>query len=159
MQLQYRLLDARLGDQFPLPAYATDGSAGLDLRAMVEAPLTLNPGDTELLPTGLAIHIGDAGYAGMILPRSGLGHKHGIVLGNLVGRWLSGETVPPLVVGTDNSPASNLDVYQWLARQQGLSLPVPEAKPSGKRVYSRFIADGGYTLRYPDFRAGYATLL
>ncbi len=85
MQLQYRLLDARLGDQFPLPAYATDGSAGLDLRAMVEAPLTLNPGDTELLPTGLAIHIGDAGYAGMILPRSGLGHKHGIVLGNLVG--------------------------------------------------------------------------
>lgn len=85
MQLQYRLLDARLGDQFPLPAYATDGSAGLDLRAMVEAPLTLNPGDTELLPTGLSIHIGDAGYAGMILPRSGLGHKHGIVLGNLVG--------------------------------------------------------------------------
>lgn len=81
------------------------------------------------------------------------------LLGNLVGRWLSGETVPPLVVGTDNSPASNLDVYQWLARQQGLSLPVPEAKPSGKRVYSRFIADGGYTLRYPDFRAGYATLL
>jgi len=85
MQLQYRLLDARLGDQFPLPAYATDGSAGLDLRAMVEAPLTLSPGDTELLPTGLAIHIGNAGYAGMILPRSGLGHKHGIVLGNLVG--------------------------------------------------------------------------
>ena len=85
MQLQYRLLDARLGDQFPLPAYATDGSAGLDLRAMVEAPLTLNPGDTELLPTGLSFHIGDAGYAGMILPRSGLGHKHGIVLGNLVG--------------------------------------------------------------------------
>ena len=85
MQLQYRVLDARLGDQFPLPAYATDGSAGLDLRAMVEAPLTLNPGDTELLPTGLSIHIGDAGYAGMILPRSGLGHKHGIVLGNLVG--------------------------------------------------------------------------
>ena len=65
----------------------------------------------------------------------------------LVGRWLSGETVPPLVVGTDNSPASNLDAYQWLARQQGLSLPVPEAKPSGKRVYSRFIADGGYALR------------
>ncbi len=85
MQLQYRLLDARLGDPFPLPAYATDGSAGLDLRAMVDAPLTLSPGDTELLPTGLAIHIGDSGYAGMILPRSGLGHKHGIVLGNLVG--------------------------------------------------------------------------
>jgi len=85
MELQYQLLDPRLGDQFPLPAYATDGSAGLDLRAMVDAPLTLHPGDTELLPTGLAIHIGDPGYAGMILPRSGLGHKHGIVLGNLVG--------------------------------------------------------------------------
>lgn len=85
MELQYRLLDPRLGDQFPLPAYATDGSAGLDLRAMVDAPLTLNPGDTELLPTGMAIHIGDSGYAGLILPRSGLGHKHGIVLGNLVG--------------------------------------------------------------------------
>ncbi len=85
MKLQYRVLDTRLGDAIPLPHYATDGSAGLDLRAMVEAPLTLNPGDTELLPTGLSIHIGDAGYAGMILPRSGLGHKHGIVLGNLVG--------------------------------------------------------------------------
>ncbi len=81
------------------------------------------------------------------------------LLGNLVGRWLAGETVPPLVVGTDNSPASNLDVYQWLAQQQGLSLPVPAAKPSGKRVHSRFIADRGYTLRSPDFRAGYATLL
>lgn len=85
MELQYQLLDPRLGDTFPLPAQATSGSAGLDLRAMVAAPLTLRPGDTELLPTGLAIHIGDPGYAGMILPRSGLGHKHGIVLGNLVG--------------------------------------------------------------------------
>lgn len=85
MELQYRLLDPRLGADFPLPAHATGGSAGLDLRAMVEAPLTLQPGDTELLPTGLAIHIADPGYAGLILPRSGLGHKHGIVLGNLVG--------------------------------------------------------------------------
>ena len=85
VELQYRLLDPRLGEEFPLPAYATDGSAGLDLRAMVEAPLTLAPGDTSLLPTGLAIHISDPAYAGLILPRSGLGHKHGIVLGNLVG--------------------------------------------------------------------------
>lgn len=85
MELQYRLLDPRLGDQYPLPAYATEGSAGLDLRAMLEAPLTLAPGDTTLLPTGLSIHISDPGYAGVILPRSGLGHKHGIVLGNLVG--------------------------------------------------------------------------
>ncbi|WP_272975150.1 dUTP diphosphatase, partial [Alcanivorax jadensis] len=78
-------LDTRLGDTIPLPHYATDGSAGLDLRAMVKEPLTLEPGQTELLPTGMAIHISDPGYAGMILPRSGLGHKHGIVLGNLVG--------------------------------------------------------------------------
>jgi dUTP pyrophosphatase len=85
MKLQYRVLDPRLGDSIPLPHYATDGSAGLDLRAMVKELLRLEPGQTELLPTGMAIHISDPGYAGMILPRSGLGHKHGIVLGNLVG--------------------------------------------------------------------------
>lgn len=85
MQLQYRILDDRLGNEFPLPNYATGGSAGMDLRAMLTEPMTLQPGETQLIPTGLAIHIGDAAYAGMILPRSGLGHKHGIVLGNLVG--------------------------------------------------------------------------
>lgn len=85
MQLQYKVLDPRLGTDFPLPAYATAGSAGLDLRAMIEAPLEVAPAQTALIPTGLAIHIADAGFAGMVLPRSGLGHKHGIVLGNLVG--------------------------------------------------------------------------
>src|SRR5690606_37476459 len=83
--LQARILDPRLGQQWPLPAYATEGSAGLDLRAMLDAPLLLQPGQTSLLPTGLAIHIADPGLAAMILPRSGLGHKHGSVLGNLVG--------------------------------------------------------------------------
>ncbi len=83
--LQARILDPRLGQQWPLPTYATEGSAGLDLRAMLDAPLVLEPGQTHLLPTGLAIHIADPGLAAMILPRSGLGHKHGIVLGNLVG--------------------------------------------------------------------------
>lgn len=83
--LQARILDPRLGQQWPLPRYATEGSAGLDLRAMLEASLILEPGQTTLLPTGLAIHIADPGLAAMILPRSGLGHKHGIVLGNLVG--------------------------------------------------------------------------
>jgi dUTP pyrophosphatase len=82
-KLDVKILDARLRDQ--LPHYATPGSAGLDLRACVPAPLTLNPGQTELIPTGIAIHIADSGYAAVILPRSGLGHKHGIVLGNLVG--------------------------------------------------------------------------
>ena len=85
MQLQYKVLDARVGSEFPLPAYATGGSAGLDLRAMVKDTTVIEPGQTLLLPTGLAIYIEDPGYAGMILPRSGLGHKHGIVLGNLVG--------------------------------------------------------------------------
>ena len=78
-----KILDPRMQDQ--LPAYATPGSAGLDLRACLDAPLDIAPGETHLIPTGLAIHIGDPGYAAMILPRSGLGHKHGIVLGNLVG--------------------------------------------------------------------------
>ena len=83
--LQYRILDPRIGGEFPLPAYATDGAAGLDLRALLDAPLELAPGATTLIKTGLSIHIGDPGVAAMILPRSGLGHKHGIVLGNLVG--------------------------------------------------------------------------
>jgi len=81
--LDIRIRDGRLAEQ--LPAYATPGSAGLDIRACIDAPITLKPGDTSLVPSGMAIHIGDSGFAAMILPRSGLGHKHGIVLGNLVG--------------------------------------------------------------------------
>lgn len=81
--IDLKILDPRMRDQ--LPAYATGGSAGLDLRACIDAPLTIEPGETHLVPTGLAIHIADPGYAAIILPRSGLGHKHGIVMGNLVG--------------------------------------------------------------------------
>ena len=84
-RLQVRVLDSRLGSDWPLPAYATDGSAGLDLRACIAAPLLLEPGRAELVPTGLAIHLADPRLAAVLLPRSGLGHKHGIVLGNLVG--------------------------------------------------------------------------
>ena len=84
-QIEYKILDPRIGKEFPLPAYATPGSAGMDLRACLDEAITLTPGQTDLLPTGLAIHIGDPGLAAVILPRSGLGHKHGIVLGNLVG--------------------------------------------------------------------------
>jgi len=83
--LKVRILDARIGNEFPLPTYATAGSAGLDLRACLGAPLLLPAGKAELIPTGLAIHVEDPGLAAVILPRSGLGHKHGIVLGNLVG--------------------------------------------------------------------------
>ena len=83
--IELKVLDPRVGDSIPLPHYATDGSAGLDMRACIDAPLTVNPGDTVLVPTGLAIHIGDASLAAVLLPRSGLGHKHGLVLGNLTG--------------------------------------------------------------------------
>ena len=83
--IELKILDERLGREFPLPDYATAGSAGVDLRACVPAALTLEPGQTELIPSGMAIHIGDPSLAAVLLPRSGLGHKHGIVLGNLVG--------------------------------------------------------------------------
>lgn len=83
--LQVRVLDPRIGREYPLPQYATSGSAGVDLRACIDAPLEMKPGDTQLIPSGIAIHMADPGYAAIVLPRSGLGHKHGIVLGNLVG--------------------------------------------------------------------------
>ncbi len=84
-KVKLKVLDARLGRDFPLPQYATRGSAGLDLRACIESPLSCEPGATHLIPSGMAIHIDDPGLAAVVLPRSGLGHKHGIVLGNLVG--------------------------------------------------------------------------
>ena len=83
--IRLKILDPRLGAEFALPHYATEGAAGMDLRACIDAPLELNPGEARLLPTGLAIHIEDPNLAAVVLPRSGLGHKHGIVLGNLVG--------------------------------------------------------------------------
>lgn len=111
-KIQLKLLDERLGRSISLPEYATSGSAGLDLRACLEEPLLLNPGETKLIPTGMAIHIGDENLAAVILPRSGLGHKHGIVLGNLVGLidsdyqgqlfvscWNRGETLFTIEVG------------------------------------------------------------
>lgn len=84
-RMQVKILDERLGKEIPLPEYATAGSAGLDLRACIDTPIELRPGQTELIPTGMAIYIEDEGLAAQILPRSGLGHKHGVVLGNLVG--------------------------------------------------------------------------
>ncbi|WP_063654435.1 dUTP diphosphatase [Candidatus Arsenophonus triatominarum] len=84
-KIDIKILDPRVGNKFPLPTYATEGSAGLDLRACLDQAIKLEPGQTELLPTGLAVHIADQQLAAVILPRSGLGHKHGVVLGNLVG--------------------------------------------------------------------------
>lgn len=84
-ELEVRILDPRIGTEWPLPDYATEGSAGMDMRAMIDAPITLKPGETALVPSGLAIHLGDPSLAAVLLPRSGLGYKQGLVLGNLVG--------------------------------------------------------------------------
>ena len=102
--LDIRILDPRLGTTFPLPAYATAASAGLDLRAMLDAPLTLAPGESQLVPSGLAIHLADPGLCAIVLPRSGLGHKHGLVLGNLVG-LIDADYQGPLLISLWNRSA------------------------------------------------------
>jgi deoxyuridine 5'-triphosphate nucleotidohydrolase len=99
--VKMRILDPRIGREFPLPQHATDGSAGMDLRACIDAPLLLGPGNTELIPTGISIYIADTGLAAMLLPRSGLGHKNGIVLGNLVG-LIDSDYQGPLMVSVWN---------------------------------------------------------
>ncbi|WP_038498131.1 dUTP diphosphatase [Candidatus Palibaumannia cicadellinicola] len=100
-KIDIKILDRRIGDSFPLPTYATSGSAGLDLRACIDNPMVLAPGETTLIPTGLAVHIADASLAGVILPRSGLGHQHGIVLGNLVG-LIDSDYQGPLMISVWN---------------------------------------------------------
>ena len=95
--MEVKLLDPRFGDEWPLPAYATEASAGMDLRAAVDAPLTLGPGETALVPSGIAIHLADPQLCAVILPRSGLGHRHGIVLGNGTGLIKAGCTVTTLL--------------------------------------------------------------
>ena len=100
-EIELKVLDARLGAEFPLPDYATALSAGMDLRAMIDAPMTLAPGAAQLIPTGMALHIGDPQLCAMILPRSGLGHKQGLVLGNLVG-LIDADYQGPLMVSAWN---------------------------------------------------------
>ncbi|MES2990476.1 MAG: dUTP diphosphatase [Pseudomonadota bacterium] len=119
-----RVLDPRMADQ--LPAYATTGSAGLDLRACVDATLTIEPGQTVLIPTGLAIHIGDPGVAAVILPRSGLGHKHGIVLGNLVG-LIDSDYQGPLMVSCWNRGSTSFTVQPLDRIAQLVFVPVLQA--------------------------------
>ena len=102
--VKVRILDSRIGREFPLPQHATAGSAGMDLRACLDAPLLLGPGVTELIPTGISIYIADPGLAAMLLPRSGLGHKNGIVLGNLVG-LIDSDYQGPLMVSVWNRGA------------------------------------------------------
>jgi dUTP pyrophosphatase len=122
--IDVRVLDARLTDQ--LPAYATPGSAGLDLRACVQAPLVLAPGETQLIPTGLSIHINDPGLAAMILPRSGLGHKHGIVLGNLVG-LIDSDYQGPLMVSCWNRGNAAFTIQPLERIAQLVIVPVVQA--------------------------------
>ncbi|MFN7665927.1 MAG: dUTP diphosphatase [Inhella sp.] len=123
--IDLKILDPRLAEQ--LPAYATPGSAGLDLRAALDAPLTLQPGQTELIPTGISIHIADPNLAGLILPRSGLGHKHGIVLGHLVG--LSDADYPgPLMVSCCNRGTSAFTLQPMDRLAQLVIVPVVQAQ-------------------------------
>ncbi|CAN5325440.1 dUTP diphosphatase [soil metagenome] len=123
--IQLKVLDARMAKQ--LPQYATAGSAGLDLRACIDAPLVLEPGQTQLIPTGLAIHIADPGLAAMILPRSGLGHKHGIVLGNLVG-LIDSDYQGPLMVSCWNRGQTTFTVQPMERLAQLVIVPVVQAR-------------------------------
>jgi len=124
--VELRVLDARLGRDFPLPDYATPGSAGMDLRAMVEAPMVLAPGAAELLPTGIAIHIADPALCAVILPRSGLGHKQGLVLGNLVG-LIDADYQGPLMVSAWNRGQNPVNIAPGDRIAQLVFLPVTRA--------------------------------
>jgi dUTP pyrophosphatase len=124
IQIDLRVLDPRMAEQ--VPAYATPGSAGLDLRACLDAPLVLEPGQTRLIPTGISIYIGDPGLAAMILPRSGLGHKHGIVLGNLVG-LIDSDYQGPLMVSCWNRGSEVFTVQPMERIAQLVIVPVVQA--------------------------------
>ncbi len=125
--IQLKILDPRLGREFPLPAYATPGSAGMDLRACLDAPLALEPGAAQLLPTGISIHIQDPGLAALLLPRSGLGAKHGIVLGNLVG-LIDSDYQGPLLVSCWNRGSRPFTIEPGERIAQMVIVPVIQAQ-------------------------------
>ena len=135
-KVQLRILDHRLGTGFPLPDYATPGSAGVDLRACIDAPLTIRPGETVLVPTGLAMHIGDPDLAAVILPRSGLGHKHGIVLGNLVG-LIDSDYQGQLMVSCWNRGSETFELEPGARLAQMVFVPVEQV---GFEVVTEFTA-------------------
>ena len=121
--IEIRILDERVGKEFPLPNYATEGSAGMDLRACLDAPLVLAPGQTELIPTGLSLHIADPALCATILPRSGLGHRHGIVLGNLVG-LIDSDYQGPLMVSCWNRSGTEFAIAPGERIAQIVFLPI-----------------------------------
>lgn len=134
IDVELKIIDPRVGRDFPLPAYATDGSAGLDLRAMLESPLAMAPGASALIPTGIAIHLADPGYCAVILPRSGLGHKHGIVLGNLVG-LIDADYQGPLMISCWNRASGVYTIAPGDRIAQLVFLPIARA---GFRVVDEF---------------------
>ena len=140
--LKVRILDARIGSVFPLPAYATAGSAGLDLRACLDTPLALEPGQAQLIPTGLAIHIEDPGLAAVILPRSGLGHKHGIVLGNLVG-LIDSDYQGQLMVSCWNRSAHSFTIQPGERIAQLVVVPVVQVQLEVVEAFSDSLRGAG----------------
>ncbi|WP_158754584.1 dUTP diphosphatase [Dyella sp. S184] len=127
IDVELKILDARLGDSIPLPEVATAGSAGMDLRAALEAPLTLAPGESALVPSGIAIHIGDPGWCALIVPRSGLGHKHGLVMGNLVG-VIDADYQGPLMISCWNRGTQSYTIAVGDRIAQLLLVPVAQAR-------------------------------
>jgi len=125
--IQLKILDPRIGESFPLPRYETEGAAGLDLRACIDAPLTIEPGQTTLIPTGIAIYIAHANLAAVILPRSGLGHKHGLVLGNLVG-LIDADYQGPLMVSCWNRSETAYTIQPGDRIAQLIFVPIVRAE-------------------------------
>ena len=134
--VELKILDPRIGAEIPLPAPATAGSAGMDLRAALDAPLTLMPGESALIPTGIAIHVGDPDYCAVILPRSGLGHKHGIVLGNLIG-LIDADYQGPLMISCWNRAQAPYTIAPGERIAQLVFLPVARVQ---FRVVEEFAA-------------------
>lgn len=142
--IQLKILDARLNNEFALPAYATAGSAGIDLRACVDEPMTILPGQTELIPSGLAVHIEDPALAAVILPRSGLGHKHGIVLGNLVG-LIDSDYQGQVFVSCWNRGAEAFEIVPGARLAQMVFVPVVQAEFEIVEEFTSSVrGDGGF---------------
>ncbi|MDW2983159.1 MAG: dUTP diphosphatase [Rhodanobacter sp.] len=127
IDVELKILDPRLGDSIPLPQTATPGSAGMDLRAALDAPLTLAPGESALVPSGIAIHIGDPGWCALVVPRSGLGHKHGLVMGNLVG-VIDADYQGPLMISCWNRGSQSYTIAVGDRIAQLLLVPVAQAR-------------------------------